>query len=185
VPMKITAGVGRKLGLPEYSSLSASCHVEFEADAGLLQGDLEGFQQRVRRAYAACAQAVREELARQQADGAAHASLGHGGSGPASQPSAGPGGNGTRVNRNGTNGNGHRNSANGYGASEKQIGYARQLAKQIEGLGIRRLETLSQKMFNKPLTALTSMDCSTLIDTLKSIKAGQIDLAQVLEGSTP
>ena len=64
--MNINVGLAKKLGLPEYGSLGAGCNVEFEAEQNLLQGDPEGFHQRVRRVYAACAQADSDELARQQ-----------------------------------------------------------------------------------------------------------------------
>src|SRR4051812_9647144 len=66
MPLTLNVGVSKKIGQPDYSSLGASCHVEVELDAGLLAGEPELFQQRVRQAYAACCQAVNDELARHQ-----------------------------------------------------------------------------------------------------------------------
>ena len=182
MPLTIRTGLSKKVGLPDYGSLGATCEVTFEASHGLLEDDLDGFHQRVKNAFVACRQAVLDELARdQQAPNTATTSRNGVGDGPASQPPTNT--NGNRTNGNGVNGNGHRNGTNGHNASEKQLDYARQLAKGISGLGIRRLETLAQKMYSKPLAALSSMDASGLIDTLKSIKDGEIDLAAVLEGT--
>jgi hypothetical protein len=63
--MKLTVGVTKKLGLPAYSSVGASCNVEFELDSTMLH-DLDGFHSQVRAAYDACRQAVNDELARLQ-----------------------------------------------------------------------------------------------------------------------
>jgi hypothetical protein len=180
MPLKINVGLSKKLGLPDYGSLGATCHVEFEAESSLLQRDLDGFHRHVRNAYAACCQAVNDELARQQAGGPV-SSNGHTATQP---PQNGNGGNGYR-NGNAGQGNGRPNGqGNGHAATEKQLDFARQLSKAIHGLGIRRLETLCEKMYGKPLAALTSMDASGLIDTLKAIKDGQISLEAAIGGGT-
>ena len=64
MPLKLNVGLSRKIGLPNYSSLGASCHLELELDSALLQSDKATFQQHVRHAFSACQQAVQEQLAR-------------------------------------------------------------------------------------------------------------------------
>jgi hypothetical protein len=191
--MTVTTGLSKKVGTANYGSVGATCSVTFEADHNLLDRDLEGFQQRVKNAFVACRQAIQDQLARElnapasnngttTTEPAASAN-GTNGNGNGATGTATNGANGNHGNGNLPNGNGQRNGNSGHGASEKQLSFARQLAKGIQGLGIRRLETLSQRMFGKPLTALTTMDASGLIDTLKGIKDGKIDLNSVLEGN--
>ena len=77
MPMKLNVGISRKVGLPNYGSVGASCNLEMELDAGLLEKDLDGFHARIRGAYVAAHQAVHDELARLQVpvdDGADRAS---------------------------------------------------------------------------------------------------------------
>ena len=173
MPIKINVGLSKKVGLPEFGSLGASCNVEFEADQQLLQKDLNGFYQRVAEAFDSCRQAVQNELNRHQQT----AKAGNGSTKAQNTPVAGAGNSANALPANG-NGN------NGRNASEKQMEYARQLARQISSLGVRRLEALAQKMFGKPLASLTSLDGSGLIDCLKDIKSGKIDLNSVLDGAT-
>jgi len=188
--LKINLGTARKLGTANYGSISASCAVEFEADPGLLHDDPEGFRDRVAQAYAACRTAVEQELARQQANGTA-GTVENGSANGHSHPRN----NGTATNGNGhspSNGNGHTtgngnghtggNGNGGHQASEKQMTYLRQLAAQVKGLGVRRLDGLAQKMFGKPITGLTSIEASGIIDNLKAAKAGEIDIESILNG---
>jgi len=66
MPLKVSVGLSQKVGLPDYGSLGASCHVEYEADSTLLATDLETFQRQVKHAFVACKQAVQDELHRHQ-----------------------------------------------------------------------------------------------------------------------
>jgi len=188
MPLRLNIGLSKKLGLPDYGSLGASCNVDIELDAALLQTDTEAFQRHARNAYDACRRAVQEELARHQA-APATAPANHQ---PATAASVGGNGNGNGHSGNGNgSGNGHANGhvqsgngrGNGHPASEKQMTYVRQLAGHIKGLGVRRLEALADKMFSKPVASLTSLEASGLIDSLKAIKAGEIDLDTVLGGA--
>ena len=61
--LKLHAGVSKKVGLPGFSSASASCTIEAELDSSLLQ-DHEGFQVVVQRAYQSCEKAVEDQIAR-------------------------------------------------------------------------------------------------------------------------
>jgi hypothetical protein len=66
MPLKLNVGVSRKVGLPAYGSVGASCNLELELDATLLDRDLDGFHAQLRGAYVAAHQAVHDELARLQ-----------------------------------------------------------------------------------------------------------------------
>ena len=66
MPLKLNVGVSRKVGLPNYGSVGASCNLELELDATLLERDLDAFHNQIRGAYVAAHQAVHDELARLQ-----------------------------------------------------------------------------------------------------------------------
>ena len=51
MPIKLNVGVSRKVGLPDYCSVGASCNLELELETALLEKDLEGFHARIRKAY--------------------------------------------------------------------------------------------------------------------------------------
>lgn len=66
MPLKLNVGLSRKIGLPNYSSLGASCHVELELDSALLHANRDAFQHQVRHAFSVCQQAVHEQLTRNE-----------------------------------------------------------------------------------------------------------------------
>lgn len=63
---KLSVGLQKKVGLPNYGSLGASCHVEFEVDPAWIDADPDRFRRKVHQAYDACHQAVQERLAREK-----------------------------------------------------------------------------------------------------------------------
>ncbi len=171
MPLQLSVGLSKKQGLPDYGSIGASCSVTVELDGSLLQQDLESFHDHVKNAFVACSQAVNDELTRQTGESATHVhSNGH-------KPPSTSAGTGANKPANG-------NGSNGHHASQKQLDYCNQLARQIHGLGVRGLESLASKMFDKPLANLSSLEASSLIDTLKAIKEGRVDLETALNGAT-
>jgi len=62
MPTTLAVGLQQKVGLPDYGSLGASVHLEFEIDRSLLEHDPDGFQKKVSEAFAACRRAVQVQL---------------------------------------------------------------------------------------------------------------------------
>jgi len=74
---------------------------------------------------------------------------------------------------------------NGERATDRQLAFLRQLASQIRGLGFRRLERWVVDRFAVPLCDLRSRDASGLIDALKTVRAGELRLDDLLGKSAP
>jgi hypothetical protein len=192
MPLILNVGLSKKLGLPDYGSLGATCNVTVELDASVLHQDLETFHRHVRNAYAACSQAVNDELARQRPNELVVVATNIN-TAPPNTPNTAAANANTNASGNGSNGNGAQQPGNGnskpiasalHRASQKQLEFAVQLSRQIKGLGVRRLEELAYKLFTKPLADLTSFDASSLIDMLKAIKEGRVTLAALTDGVT-
>ncbi len=120
--------------------------------------------------YTVCRQAVQDALARERPPATTVVQCAAKQSG--STPEAATGAN----HQPGSHSNGNGNGNAPYAASEKQLWYINQLARQIKGLGARRLEALAQQMYGKKPAALTSLEASALIDQLKALKSGELNL---------
>ena len=151
--MAVTLSVGlqKKVGLPDYGSFGASCHVEFEIDRCLIDQYLDGFHQKVAGAFAACRQAVNDQLAQQS---------GH----------SSPNGNGHAGNN--SNRNGYSNANGNSQGTRHEVGTATQSqVRAIFAIAKRQRvdpANLVRERFNvERLEDLSIREASTLIDDLK------------------
>lgn len=168
MPLKLNVGLNRKVGESNYGSRGASVNLEVELDASIVREPAQ-LREKIDYLFGMAKEAVEYEL-----NCTGHHEL-----------------NGQGYNRNGyfrqQNGNGTAShspqpTGNGQRASQKQCEYINQLARQVKGLGVRRLEGLAEKMFGKPVAELTTIDASGLIDVIKEIKEGRISLDDALTG---
>lgn len=167
MPLIVNVGLSKKIGLPNYSSLGASVHVEYEADSSLLLTNVDAFQRQVQDAFTACRQAVQEELTRQDpvsATGDAEPSsptavpvadhtFGHAADPAADQPSA---------------------SSNGHPARQRPSGSRRATANQIRALeaiaarhNVDLASLLAERFHTDQLSNLSMTQASELIDQLQ------------------
>jgi hypothetical protein len=157
--VKLSVGLQKKVGLPDYGSLGASCHVEFEIDRSAIDNDLEGFHHKVTGAFAACRQAVNDQLAQQQGRFSAKANNG--------TPDGMSHHNGhTQHTQHSANGqsNGQSNGSNVGSATQSQVRAIFAIARR------QRIEpaTLVRERFNVERPEhLSIRDASRLIDDLK------------------
>ncbi|MBX7168127.1 MAG: hypothetical protein K1X74_17460 [Pirellulales bacterium] len=155
MPLILEVSLARKIGLPEYGSLGASCGLKIETDAGLLAGDAVGLRQQLAQAYQLCATAVEEELNKRRS---------HEASGT-SEAIAEPAKSASSANR-------RQGRAS---ITPRQLAYLRELAAEIDACGEQRLESMAQGAYGVPLTELSSQQASGLIQRIKHLKAGTLD----------
>ena len=113
MPLKANIGLSKKVGLPDYGSMGASCNIEVELDSSLIENQPAVFQGHVQSIYQACREPVEAQLAGQKPKDVSHLVL---------SPQATTNGNHVTEQSNGTN---------RFQASEKQLSYIQQLATQI------------------------------------------------------
>ena len=151
MPTKVSVGLSKKAGLPDFGSLGASCHIEIELDQPSTTEDSAAFHRKVREAFADCQRAVDEQLSHQSAG-------------------ASGGVNGSRFNGSASNGSPSSGTgyppqrSNGRAATEKQV-------KMLHAMAGRQRINLSQLLqdrfgVSRPAD-LSLRDASSLIDELK------------------
>ncbi|MBN8602954.1 MAG: hypothetical protein J0M26_18095 [Planctomycetes bacterium] len=65
MPINVTCGLSKKIGMPDFGSLGASCEIAFEVDRSQLETNLDQFRSVVRSVFRQCQEAVEEQLSNQ------------------------------------------------------------------------------------------------------------------------
>lgn len=156
--VKLSVGLQKKVGLPDFGSLGASCHVEFEIDRGLLEHDLDGFHRKVSDAFVACRQAVHDQLAA-ASDTKTDLS--------SAQPGHAPSRNGhpvasKTISQTGSNGHAHRSDAGTVTQSQLRAIHAISRRSRMDPAVLVR----ERFQVDRP-EALSIREASSLIDELK------------------
>lgn len=167
MPLRLCVGLSQKVGLPDYGSLGASCQLEVELDPSLAFNDTSTLQQRICHLHGICRQAVQEELARRQG---ATSSVDR--SGESSDPL---GAQDIAAE--------HVATSTAVHASQRQMDYVLQLARQVPAVGVAGLPRLAQHLFQKVPSELTCLEASSLIDVLKDLRGGRIAPKDALPGA--
>jgi hypothetical protein len=140
MPLKASVGLSRKVGQENYGSLGANCQLEIELDNALVN-DAEAFHEKIRRLYALANQAVVDQLAR-NGNGTSQP--------PASNGSPSP-----------------QNNGDDPAASNKQIKYLLDLARQEHKMDLNQTATFCQQTVGvSDVYQLTKSQASAVIDRL-------------------
>jgi len=147
MPVTLNVGVSRKLGLPDYSSVGASCTLQFELDPLVLREE-PTVQSRIQEAFEICSRAIENQLSTHKATEMPRLSA------PADRLSEEAEHEQVPL------------------ATTRQLDFVDHLARQIRQLGYQRLKLLTEHLYGRPLAELTAAQASQLIDLLKEMRAG-------------
>lgn len=169
MPLKLSVGLTRKMGLPAYGSLGASCQLEVELDPHLVFSDVPALQQRIRYLHGICRQAVEDELALRQES--------------AAQDQRSVDSRPQEANGSDPHLPADQEAERAARASQRQLDYVLQLARQVPAVGVAGLPRLAQHLFQKTPAELTCLEASSLIDVLKDLRGGKLSLKDTLPGA--
>mgnify|MGYP000987601742 FL=1 len=180
MPLKANVSLSKKLGLPDYGSIGAHCGLELELDSTLIE-DAEAFHEKIRKLYTLCHQSIVDQLERYGGNGNGTANSNgrangnHNGRSNGTSQHAEPAGNHPNppaaVNRTG-NGNGRNGNGDDTPASNKQVKYLLDLARQQHNMNMTQTGEYCQQLTGVgDVYRLTKTQASLVIDHLSGGKS--------------